>query len=331
VSLNHHLAPALVAAGLLSGALVALLPLLLWWEDRLTARIQGRRGRRPGPVGVLWPLATSLARLSKAEALPPGGDAWAFRMAPVFALLPAALLALLALASATRAADVELGLLYVLALAAAISHGPFLAGWAGGSARTRLGAIRAVGERSAAFLSLGLCLAAAASLHGTGDLSQLGQAQAAGALARWNLWVQPLGFVTFVVSAIVLVPGSAFGADAGPDLGGGVSYPYSGPRRGLVELARAALLLAMALIGAQLYLGGAHAPGLPSGGGSASVYQAPIVLGIKALAMASILVWARASLYRVPARRLTELGWKVLVPLAALNLAWTALAAAWLE
>jgi NADH-quinone oxidoreductase subunit H len=225
---------------------------------------------------------------------------------------------------------VELALLYVLALTAALSHGPFLAGWAGGSARSRLGAIRAVTERSGALLSLGLCLAAMAALHGTGDLGQIGGAQAAGPVPRWNLWLQPLGFLAFTVSAIVLVPGGALGADAGPDLGGGVGWPYSGPRLGLVEVARAALLLAMALIGAQLYLGGAHAPGLSTGGDAAPLIQA-IAMAIKTLAMTTVLVWARASLHRVPARRLAELGWKALVPVAALNLVWVALAAAWLR
>lgn len=315
-------------------ALAALVPAAAWVESRVEARVRGRRGRRrPGPFGLLGPLADAVAVLSNAEPPAPGGDRPLRAWAPLVGFLPAALLfGVVALSSGYGLApdlaegETSLGLLAMLAAGAFLVQGAALAGPGSGLRGVTAGAVRVLTTHSGALVAWGLCLIAVAVVHGSARLSEIAwsQSRILGFAPAWNLWLQPLGFATYVVATLALGMRAPFGAARSCDLGGGLASAFTGPRLALLLGARHAFTLAAALAAAHLYLGGSHLPGTSVQGPVPTV----AVVGAKALALVAFLSLVSASLPRLTGRRAAQVAWRLMVPAAGLNLALAGLLAA---
>ncbi|MFH1569439.1 MAG: NADH-quinone oxidoreductase subunit H [Gemmatimonadota bacterium] len=320
------MAAAVTRAAVALAALVVLVPAAQWLEGRIAARLRGGRApSRPGPAGVFGPLGRIAGLLTRPQPAA-AGDLRLHRAAPLVALAIPVLLLGLALAAAAESllpgagmgAEPAAGLLCAMAAAALLGQGAVLAGPGGGTREAAAAAARALAIHSGALVSWALCLVALAAFHGSDRISDIALAQAAlaGPLPRWNLWLQPLGLVCYLASALALAPARPFAAAAAVELGGGYLAGYGGVRQGLMAAGRQAFLAAAAILGAQLYMAGPHLPVPPAWGHSASTGA----LAAKSLVLLTALLWAGAALPRLPARRAAQVGWQVLTPLAALNL-----------
>jgi len=327
---------AIVRGVFIAAALVAALPAVAWVEEGVEARVRGhRRRRRPGPLGLLAPVADIAAHLTKAARGPgaPPGDRWLGLWVALVSFLPLALLfgATAAASGAAIAPDLAggelpMGLLALLVLGAFVAHGSALDGAGSGSRPGALGATRALAVQSGALVAWSLCLVALAASSGSARLSEIGSGQAH--LSAWNLWWQPLGFAVFALSAMALSMRGPFAgggaADGAARVSGVANTGPSGPRRVLIAGGRRAFTLAVALAAVHLYLGGSSIPGVVA----PSPTVALAALGGKCLVAVVLLTLVSASLPRLTARRAAQVTWRLMIPAAALNLLATGLFAA---
>lgn len=314
-----------------AAALLALLPAVAWVEDGIAARIRGRRRRsRPGPLGLLAPVADAVAHLTSAargSGVAPG-DRWLGLWEALTAFLPLAMLfgVTAAASGAAIAPDLSggefpMGLLALLVLGAFGAQSHALGGAASGSHLGAIGAVRALTVQSGALVAWGLCLVALATTSGSARLSEIGSGQAH--LSAWNLWWQPLGFAVFALSAMALGRRGPFAADgAGTTSGATISGP-GGARRVLIAGGRHAFTLAVALAAVHLYLGGGHIPGVVE----SSLTVTVAALAAKGLAVVALLTLVGVSLPHLTARRAVQVIWRLMIPAAALNLLITGLLA----
>ena len=316
---------------LMVGLLVAL-PLLRAVESAMMRRIHGRR--RPGRVGpvrlLLRPLARTLKLLGKAG----NRESPMHSLAPAVALLPALML-LAAVPVGTggggdpegSAGEVHLGLVYVLGLVALVPHGALLAGWSSHTHRGLLALQRLAAGTGGGMIALGLCLIGVALVSGSAGLGDVALAQWAtvGPVPLWNAWVQPVGFAVYLLAVLLVAAAPPFDASTqASEMRGGYLGRYGGVRLALFAASHYTFLLAAALVGASAYLGGHHLPYLPMPDAPVSEWLGSVGLIGKAGLLLVLLISIGAGLPRLPAHRLAPFAWKVLVPLAGLNLVITA-------
>lgn len=316
--------PWLVAAALLVAKLAAVLVALLMVaaylvlaERRLLARLQVRLGpNRAGPFGLLQPLADTVKMLCKEDTVPAAADRWLFLVAPAIVAATALLIFAavpfgrdLELAGARvplLVADLNVGLLYALALSSLGVYGVALGGWASGSKYSLLGGIRGAAQMISYELSLGLSLIPVAMLARSLRLADIVDAQ-----ARWPfVLLQPVSFALFLVSAVAETKRIPFDLpEAENELGAGYHTEYSGMRFGLFFLGEYVNLVVLGALTAVFFLGGWRGPWLP-----------PFAwFALKVAGLVFFLIWTRGTLPRLRADQLMGLGWKVLVPLGLVN------------
>lgn len=330
MTIDPGISAGLQRAGTLLVGLLVVLPLLRAVERFMVGRIHGWRGRRGvRPASLLRPLARGLKLLGKSG----DGESRVQGVAPVVALLPALmLLPAVPLGIDVGAGeqgmglDVHVGVAYVLGLVALLPHGALLAGW---SSRTHTGQLASLRKAAGAggIAALGLCLIGVVLVSGSvrlGDIA-LAQMEMVGSVPLWNAWVQPVGFAVYLVAVLLVASAPPFDAatQAG-EMRGGYLGRYGGIRLALFAASHYTFLLAAALVGATSYLGGHHLPHLPAPGTGLPVWMGSVALIGKTGLILVLLISLGAGLPRLPAHRLAPFGWKVLLPLAGLNLAITA-------
>jgi NADH-quinone oxidoreductase subunit H len=203
--------------------------------------------------------------------------------------------------------DLNVGLLYVFALASLGVYGVALGGWASNSKYSLLGGIRGAAQMISYELSLGLSLVPIVMLARSFSLVDIVRAQADYPF----ILVQPISFIIFLISAVAETKRIPFDLpEAENELGAGYHTEYSGMRFGLFFLGEYVNLQVLGALVAVFFLGGWHGPLLP-----------PVVwFLIKILAIALLMIWVRGTLPRLRYDQLMHLGWKVLVPVALLNI-----------
>jgi len=308
----------LVKLGLVLVGLLLLAAYLVFAERKLLARLQIRLGpNRAGPFGLMQPLADAVKLLTKEDVVPNKADRLIFLFAP--AVVAATALLIFAVVPFGQGwtignhqipmvvADLNVGLLYVLALSSIGVYGVALGGWASNSKYALLGGIRGAAQMISYELSLGLALVPVVMLAGSFSMVEIVAAQ-----SRYPfLLVQPLAFFIFFVSAVAETKRIPFDLpEAENELVAGYHTEYSGMRFGLFFLGEYVTMVVLGSLVAVFFLGGWQGPLLP-----------PLVwFFLKVLAVVFFMIWMRGTLPRLRYDQLMHLGWKLLVPLALLNI-----------
>jgi NADH-quinone oxidoreductase subunit H len=291
---------------------------LVWVERKFLARLQIRYGpNRAGKFGLLQPIADTVKMLTKEDTVPDGADRPIFLLAP--AVVATTALLMFAVVPFGReitlwgkkiplvVADLNIGLLFVFAMSSLGVYGVALGGWASNSKYSLLGGIRGAAQMISYELSLGLSLVPIVMLARSFSIVDIVQAQ-----ERYPfILVQPIAFVIFMISAMAESKRIPFDLpEAENELGAGYHMEYSGIRFGLYFLGEYVHMQVLGGLVAVLFLGGWHGPLLP-----------PFAwLFIKIVLVALIMIWIRGTLPRLRYDQLMTLGWKVLIPLALVNI-----------
>ena len=291
------------------------LPLLVGQtEHKVMAHMQGRLGPMyaGGFHGWAQLVADGVKFVQKEEIVPAAADAPVFRLAPAVALLPY-LVAMTALPLSPRlvGADLDAGLLFVLAASAVGVLGTLMAGWSSANKYALLGAMRSAAQLLAYELPLVLAAGSAAIAAGTLSLVGIGDAWR----PWWLLWQAPAALV-FVVAGLAELQRPPFDMPlADSELVVGPFTEYAGLRFALFLLAEYAGIVVLSALTAVLFLGGWHGP--------ASGVLGPVWTLLKTGAVAVVVIWLRVSWPRLREDQLQRLAWGVLVPVALAQLALT--------
>jgi len=316
--------------GLVFFVILTLAAYLVLAERRILAWIQDRKGpNRVGPFGLLQPLADLIKLLTKEDFIPAAADRWLFLLAPAMAAIPAILTfsvipfgAPLTIAGhqvPMLVADLNVGLLFFLALSSIAVYGVAIGGWASNSKYSLLGGIRGLAQLISYELSMGLSLVPVVMLAHSFSLTDIVDAQRTIPFIVF----QPLAFIIFLISITAECKRIPFDLpEAEGELVAGFHTEYSGMRFGLFFVGEYINIIVLGGMAATFFLGGWHGPFLP-----------PIIwFTLKTLGFAFFFIWMRGTLPRLRYDQLMHLGWKVLTPLALVNILatgwWLALTAA---
>jgi len=304
------------------GVLAALLTLaagLIWAERRLLALWQERLGpNRVGPMGLLQPLADIIKIFLKEDWVPPLADKPVFVIAPAVVIVAALMsFAVVPFAPGIEIADMNIGLLFFLAMSSMAVYGVALGGWSSNNKYSLLGSMRAVGQMVSYEVFMGLALMGVVVQAGSFSLRDIVEAQD----GLWFCVPQFVGFVVFAIAGLAETRRIPFDLpEADNELVAGYHTEYSGMKFAMFFMGEyVGITLISALIVA-LFFGGWKGPLLP-----------PLVWFIlKTLAFIGLFILVRAAMPRPRYDQLTALGWKLMLPLALANLVVTgAVVLAW--
>lgn len=294
-------------------------------ERKILGRVQNRYGpNRVGRWGILQPIADGLKLLTKEDIVPRRADAVVHYLAPVVAVIPSLLIfTVLPVGKDLVPVDLHIGVLFAFAISTASVIALFMGGWASRNKFSLLGAMRAVAQ--VVSYEVPMVLAAVPVIMATGSLSTLdmAKAQAGGALGIANWFVfQPWGFVGFVLFLIGAMAESARTPfdipEAESEIIAGYHTEYSGFKFALFQLGEYLAAIAMAGISVTMFLGGYNGPGtnLPYVGTLISMLWFFGKLGLIILTI----IWIRGTWPRVRVDQLLGFAWRILLPLAIVNI-----------
>ena len=311
-----------IKIGLVFFVILTLAAYLVFAERRILAWVQDRKGpNRVGPFGLLQPLADLIKLLTKEDFKPDAADKWLFYLAPAMAAIPAIMIfsvipfgAPLSIAGhrvPLVVADLNVGLLFFLALSSIAVYGVAIGGWASNSKYALLGGIRGLAQLISYELSMGLSLVPVVMLARSFSLVDIVNAQ----VGLPFIVYQPLAFLIFLISITAECKRIPFDLpEAEGELVAGFHTEYSGMRFGLFFVGEYINIIVLGGLATTFFLGGWHGPWLP-----------PLIwFSLKTLAFAFFFIWMRGTLPRLRYDQLMHLGWKVLTPLALLNILVTA-------
>ncbi len=300
---------------------------LTFYERRALARIQVRIGpNRAGPSGWLQPVADGIKLIFKEELIPRQAYKTVFILAPMITVFPA--LVILAVipwgASITvfgrqiplSLTDINVGVLYLIAIASISVYGIVLAGWSSNNKYAMMGGLRASAQMISYELAMGLSLIGPILIAGTMSLMGIVEAQN----PVWYIVYQPIGALIFFIAGVAEVNRAPFDMpEAEQELTAGYHAEYSGMKFALFFMAEYVKMIAVSAIGATLFLGGFRGPFIDQ-----IPILGPFYLFIKILVILFFLIWIRATLPRLRYDRLMAFGWKILLPVALANVFLTA-------
>ena len=322
----------------LKSAILALIILtgfayLTLYERRALARIQTRIGpNRAGPQGVFQPIADAVKLMFKEEVTPAAADKLIFLLAPVVTVVPAMILAAvipigtqfylpwLSRPIHLYVANINVGVLYLTAIASIAVYGIVLAGWSSNNKYALLGGLRSTAQMISYETSLGLCFVIAILLGNSMSLVDIVNAQMDKWPYMWFVFVQPVGTILFLIATLAEVNRAPFDMpEAEQELAAGYHSEYSGMKFALFFMAEYEKMIVISMIAATLFFGGYREfPGLQNTFLSAdrTWWLGPIYLLIKVVVLLFGMIWVRATWPRIRYDRLMALGWKVMLPLA---------------
>jgi NADH-quinone oxidoreductase subunit H len=286
--------------------------LLVWAERRLVALWQERLGpNRRGPLGLLQLIADVVKLFMKEDWIPPFADRPVFVLAPAVVMTTAFLsFAVIPFAPRIGVVDLNIGLLFFLALSSMAVYSVVLGGWASRSKYSLLGGMRAAAQMLSYEVFLGLSLGGVVLMAGSFDLREIVEAQD----RVWFVVPQALGFVIFLVAGIAETHRLPFDLpEAESELVAGFHSEYSSMKFAMYFVGEYVGVLLISAMAVTLFLGGWKGPWLP-----------PVIwFAIKTLAFVALFFLLRASLPRPRYDQLMAYGWKVMLPLSLANLAVT--------
>lgn len=288
------------------------------------AHMQSRLGpMETGPHGILQLLADGLKFIGKEDLMPTGADKLVFRIAPVVAVVSTFLLfVVLPIGPDLVVADLDVGLLYLLAMATLSVIAVLMAGWGSASKYSLIGGLRAAGQLLAYEIPLVVAALAVVVQAGTLSLTGIVDAQSA---SYWFLVPQIVAFVIFMVAAQAELTQPPFDMPvADTEIVTGYQTEYSGFRFLLFYISEIATAVALSVLAVVLFLGGWHIPFVELSGTAANIVG-PVVMLAKVLLVGFIIFWVRFSMPRLREDQLQSFAWKLLIPISLVNLAATAI------
>lgn len=301
---------------------------LSYVERKLCARFQVRYGpNRAGPFGLLQPISDALKMVFKEEIIPVHVDRTVYLLAPALTVVPALVIwAVIPVSDAEftlfgqtitpYVADVNVGLLYILAIASLATYGIVLAGWSSNNKYSLLGALRTSSQMLSYELPLGVTLVSLLLIVGSLSMVDIVNAQQ----AVWFIVLQPIGFIIYFIGGLAEANRSPFDLpETENELVSGFATEYGGIKFALFFMGEYINMITLSALTTTFFLGGWHGPfveQLPLLG--------PVYFLIKVAFVIFLIVWVRASLPRVRYDKLMQFCWKFLLPLSLLNLVATA-------
>jgi len=299
-------------------------------ERKVIGYMQVRLGpNRVGPKGLLQPFADVIKLLIKEVVIPERSNRFLFVVAPLLALTPAfAAWAVISLWPGYSIADVDAGVLYILALAGFGAYGIILAGWATNSKYAFLGAMRSAAQIVAYEIAMGFALVGVVMATGTLNMGKIVEAQAGGPLSWLWLWLFPL-FLVYFISGVAETNRAPFDvAEGESEIVAGFHVEYSGIAFALFFLAEYANMIMIAALTATFFFGGWLSPFEGVLPGTALATPGLHWLVIKMGFFLFCFLWFRATFPRYRYDQIMRLGWKVFIPV---TLVWLCVEAAmWL-
>jgi NADH-quinone oxidoreductase subunit H len=301
-------------------ALVGMAAVLVFGERRVLGLLQDRYGpNRVGPFGILQSIADALKLLSKEVFIPPFADTRFYLLAPVL-VATSVLVSFVVIPigpGMNWAANLNVAILFVLAMSSINAYAVFLGGWSSNSKYPLIGSVRAIAQLISYELSLALAVMGVVLLSGSFQLDTIVEAQH----IPYAL-LQPIGFVIFVICGVAETHRLPFDLpEAENELAAGFNTEYGGMIFALFFLGEYMAMLLIAALTTTLFLGGWRGPFLPWAG--------PLWFALKTGAVVLVFYWLRTSLPRLRYDQLIAFGWKFLLPLALVNIMVTALVGMW--
>ncbi len=315
---------------------------LVYAERKVSAFIQNRIGpNRVGPWGLLQAPADVLKLFVKEDIVPAKANRAVHTLAPIisigvamttFAVIPFGnTITLWGREFKLMIADVNIGVLYILAMTSLGVYGITLSGWSSNNKYSLLGGLRSSAQMISYELSMGLSVIGVIMVAGSLQLDRIVEAQSG---LAWNAVLTPIGFITFLVASFAETNRLPFDLpEAEPELVGGYHTEYSGMKFGTFFLAEYANMITSSALIVTLFLGGWQFPYLESFGLAplwVSLIQI-LTFVVKVAGMLFFYMWIRWTIPRFRYDQLMNLGWKVMIPLALLNIAVTGAWVLWLR
>jgi NADH-quinone oxidoreductase subunit H len=324
-----------IIVSIVFGGLQIMAAVMVYAERKVAAFMQQRYGPyRVGPKGLLQPVADILKLFFKEELRPKAADAFLFSLAPIISVAaaylafapvplgpPSTFFGLLDEPMDLVIADVNVAVLVIFAVASMGVYGIVLAGWASNSKYSLLGGLRSSAQMISYELAYGMSLATVVMFAGSMSLTEIVDAQAGywfGFLPKWYIFPQFIAFFVFACAGVAETNRAPFDfPEAEQELVAGYHTEYSSMRFAMFFMAEYINMVTVSAVAVHLFLGGWHGPFLPPEYGA-------VWFLIKLAFLLFVYLWLRWTLPRFRYDQLMSFGWKVLLPLATVNLLLTA-------
>jgi len=311
--------------------LLTLVAYTVWFERKLVARMQSRWGpTRVGPHGLLQPLADAIKLLTKEDLMPSGVFRLVYVLSPFLALVTALLaFSVIPFGPETRVggvdlfqiADLDIGILFILAVSSMGVYGIALAGWSSNSKYSLLGSLRSSAQMISYELAIGLSIIGVLLLTGSLSMRDIVNNQAGyhwGFVPRWNIFPQCIGFFCYLTAAIAETNRLPFDMpEAETELVAGYHTEYSSMKFAMFFMAEYTNMVAVSCVATLLFFGGWHGPVF--GPAMLETVLPLFWFALKVFCFLFLYVWIRATLPRFRYDQLMAFGWKFLLPLSIGN------------
>lgn len=301
-------------------------------ERKVAAFLQDRVGpHRAGPGGMLQPLADGMKMFFKEEIIPTQSNRFLFIAGPSLAILTACIgsavipwgqeLTIGGRTFELQVTDINVGILYIFGVISLGVYGVMIGGWASNNKYSLMGAIRAASQSISYEIAMGLSIIALLMLTGTLSLKEIAAQQSG--FVNWNVWVQPLGFLIFLICAFAETNRTPFDLpECETELVGGYHTEYSSMKLGFYLFAEYINMFISSAVMATLYFGGYNFPFMNDLGLSQNwiTILGVLALFIKIFLFIFFFMWVRWTVPRFRYDQLMNLGWKVLIPLSIANI-----------
>lgn len=312
---------------------------LTYAERKVAAFLQDRIGPdRAGPFGILQPLADGGKMFFKEDFIPSASERWLFILGPGIAMFTAIMtgavipwgtsLNIGGHEVSLQIADVNIGILYIMGMVSVGVYGIMIGGWASNNKYSLMGAIRASSQMISYELAMGLSIISIVMMNGDLSLKTIAANQAGELFGipgtaglDWNVFVQPLGFLIFLICAFAETNRAPFDLpECESELIGGYHTEYSSMKLGFFLFAEYINMFISSTVISTLYFGGYNFPGIHLLPGNWQAIAGVVALFAKIFFFIFVFMWVRWTLPRFRYDQLMHLGWKVLIPLSLLNM-----------
>lgn len=313
---------------------------LTYGERKVAAFLQDRLGpNRAGPFGLLQPLADGVKMFMKEEIIPAQADKALFILGPCIMMMTACLtgvvipwgksLIINGTEYPVQITDINIGILYIFGVVSIGVYGIMIGGWASNNKYSLMGAIRASSQMISYELAMGLAIIALVMTTGTLSLRDIVEAQPG---AHWNVFIQPLGFLLFLICAFAECNRTPFDLpECETELVGGYHTEYSSMKLGFYLFAEYINMFISSAVISSLYFGGYNFPfigNLHLSHNVATLLGTGILFG-KIFFFVFFFMWVRWTIPRFRYDQLMHLGWRIMIPLALFNVLLTGFVSLW--
>jgi len=309
-----------------------------YFERKLAAWIQDRVGPdRAGPFGILQPIADGVKMFLKEDFIPAKADKWLFIIGPGISMFTALItssvipwgtnLNLFGRDISLQVADFNIGILFVFGVVSIGVYGIMIGGWASNNKYSLYGAIRASSQMISYELAMGISAITIVMLTGSLSLNDIVQSQHG---MNWNIFYQPVAFFIFFITSLAELNRAPFDLpECESELIGGYHTEYSSMKLGLYLFSEYTSMFVSSAIMAVMFFGGYNFPGMDAFSGNTLAILSIASFALKIFLIIFVIMWIRWTIPRFRFDQLMHLGWKVLIPVAIVNMLITGLVVAW--